>query len=276
MWKKIAKLLLVVAPLFLLGFIILLLESRHISDFELVCFDVRKGDAFLFTSEAGNVLIDTGYEDSGKEIVSYLEQNDIDCIDDLIITHFDKDHVGGAAYILNHIEVKQVFQPVYEKESKYVTNYENALEDNELVSQKITQDYTFSIGAVNYLINPPNQDDYDNDASNNSSLIISISYRNINLLFTGDAEEERLKEFLDTNPTTYTFLKVPYHGHYQSILPEFFDTIKPQYAVITSSDEEPEDEDTVDALDAIGCDVYYTRDGTITFQCNGNGIQVVK
>lgn len=45
----------------------------------------------------------------------------------MIITHFDKDHVGGADKVLESVSVAQVVMPQYAKESKQYTQFRDAL-----------------------------------------------------------------------------------------------------------------------------------------------------
>ena len=42
------------------------------------------------------MVIDAGEEDDGAELVTYLKERNLSQVDVLIITHYDKDHVGGA------------------------------------------------------------------------------------------------------------------------------------------------------------------------------------
>ena len=75
---------------------------------EVYCFSAGKADAFLLYTEESAVLIDCGEKGFGKEILAYMEEAGIESLDYLIITHFDKDHVGGAAKVINSTPVETV------------------------------------------------------------------------------------------------------------------------------------------------------------------------
>ena len=91
-------------------------------------YDVGKADAMLITTPAGErILIDAATNKQGKKLVERFEKEGIDAIDVMIITHYDKDHVGGADQILENIAVGTVIMPVYDKESKQHTQFEEAL-----------------------------------------------------------------------------------------------------------------------------------------------------
>ena len=219
-------------------------------------------------------MIDTGEKELGEEILTYLENNNITKLDYLIITHFDKDHVGSASTIINSIEVDNVIQSNYPKESKVYNKYLSALENKGIEAVTLREDLEFSFGDIYFTINPPLEEVYSNNESNNSSLIVSLKYKNNSFLFMGDAENLRIKEYLSTNNLSYDFLKVPYHGHYQTTLDELIEVIKPKYSVITSSLEEKEDDTTLELLSNIGSKTYLTRNGSILITSDGDTINI--
>ena len=49
-------------------------------------------------------MIDTGLDENGQKIIDFLNNEHIDAIDYLIISHLDKDHIGGSNVIMNHIK----------------------------------------------------------------------------------------------------------------------------------------------------------------------------
>ena len=59
-------------------------------------------------------------------------------------------------------------------------------------------------------------DIYDSNESNNSSLIVSINYSDTNYLFMGDSQNNRIKDYLNQHNNEYDFIKIPYHGNYQT------------------------------------------------------------
>ena len=75
-------------------------------------FPVGAGDAFLITTENAAVLIDCGQKGCGKEIAAYLAEQGIAKLDLLILTHFDKDHIGGAEKIIRSVAIDRVLQSI--------------------------------------------------------------------------------------------------------------------------------------------------------------------
>lgn len=113
---------------------------------------------------------------------------------------------------------------------------------------------------------------YDNNESNNSSLIVSITDKENKFLFMGDSQNARIKDFLSENQETYNFLKIPYHGNYSKRLNDLLENTKVKDTVITCSSKEGCDNETIDTLDKYGIKYYLTKNGSITIISDGTNI----
>ena len=247
----------------------------EMTDLQVYFFDAGKADAILLTTENSTALIDAGEKGFGKTILTYLEEKDIQKIDYLIITHFDQDHVGGAAKVINNMTVKAVLQSNCPKDSEEYEKYVKALDNAGLEAKTVQETFAFTLDGVAYTVDPPRQSRYSSDNSNNSSLIVTVRNGENSFLFTGDAQTERLAEFLDSSQDTCDVLKIPHHGKDEPLLGALIESTKPSYAVITSSDEEPESAATVELLEQSGTKVLLTREGAITFCSDGMSIEAL-
>lgn len=236
------------------------------------CFQAGKADAHLIYNDGCAVLIDCGEKGFGKHITAYMEEHGIESLDYLIITHFDKDHVGGAAKVMREMEIGAVLQSNSPKESEEYTEYTEQLAASKLEPVTVSERMSFTVGGMEVTVDPPAQEEYAVDPSNNSSLITEISIGEKAMLFAGDAQDDRLAEYTSANDKHYDFLKVPYHGHYQKNLQAFVKDVSPSLAVITSSDDEPEDDDAVNILQHEGAEVYLTREAPVIVRCDGTKI----
>ncbi|MCR5826556.1 MAG: MBL fold metallo-hydrolase [Oscillospiraceae bacterium] len=235
-------------------------------------FDAGKADATLLTTADGAVLIDAGEKGFGKTILAYLEEQGIERLDYLIVTHFDQDHVGGAAKVINNLAVGTVLQSNCPKDSEEYEKYCKALSNAGLEALTVRENVTFTLGGATVTVEPPRQTDYSEDESNNSSLIVTVENGTDSFLFLGDAQSERLAEFLSSERAACDVLKVAHHGQDEPLLSELLAVTKPAYAVITSSDEEPESAAVVEALEQCGASVLLTREGAVTMHSTGDGI----
>lgn len=233
-------------------------------------FNFDKSDAILIQQGSHSLLVDTGLEEYGSALVSRLRSLGVGSLDALIITHFDRDHVGGAAAVLKGFNVANVYQSNSPKESDEYDDYLSALTKTGITPITVfNTNVLLSLGSASVLINGPAEEEYDNDPSNNSSLITNVSFDNMNYLLMGDAEKARIKEFIETysRPEGKLALKVPYHGHAQGQLDELIDATKPDVAVITNGSDEPEEDEIAEVtslFEAAGAEVYLTVNGTIT------------
>lgn len=252
-------------------------SASSLPSFRVVCLNAGKADAILLLSDNATIVLDTGEHGEGKEIVQTLENLGIKKIDYLILTHFDKDHAGGAAKVIKEMDISHILQTYPVKDNDAYHDYLKAVADAAIEPEIVTSDYEFVLDSIAYHIMPPACTSYTEDESNNSSLVMQVTHGNNSFLFTGDAENARLLELLNGSSNLHsTFLKVPYHGHYQTLLPDFIEQVAPSFAVITSSDEKPEDDETIALLDKIGCHTYLTRKGSATFVSNGTSIEINK
>lgn len=59
----------------------------------------RAGNAFLIETEDRSVLVDTGLASGARGMVAELEAARIPRLTDIVVTHYDPDHVGAAAAV---------------------------------------------------------------------------------------------------------------------------------------------------------------------------------
>ena len=247
---------------------------------EIFVFSTGKSDAVLITTKNHTVLIDTGEDKHGQMITDYLAARGITVIDYLIITHFDKDHVGGADKVIRELTVKKIIVPNYEKDSEQYSQFIRAANDAGTEPSVLLQKTEFTLDSAKFIMYPSLQE-YDGDKNNaddnNYSAAVRINHGSKNFLFTGDAKAKRLKELLSDEEITsieYDFLKVPHHGRYNKSSADFISRISPEYAVITCSEDSPADSRVLEALEKTGSKVYLTTSGNILFTSDGRSLTV--
>jgi beta-lactamase superfamily II metal-dependent hydrolase len=71
----------------------------------LYILDVKHGNSTVLIDTKGIVVIDTGLR---SDLLQFLVDNELTKIDVLILSHADKDHIGGAIGLLaaNEFEIK--------------------------------------------------------------------------------------------------------------------------------------------------------------------------
>ena len=252
-------------------------QTQENQGIRITFFDVGKGDAILIETDEHSVLIDSGYDDTAGVILNYLAKQNVQRLDYMILTHFDKDHVGGADWILETVEVGEVLQPDYESEAKQYLQYQETMKDKEKQAYLVTQTERFSFDGVDFLVYPPQQEEYEEE-DNDFSLVVSMTYGSRSFLFAGDCERERLKELLRQTEfsLSHDVLKVPHHGKKEKNTEEFLRAVSPTIAVFTCPEEMAIEEDISEVLEEMGTLSYLTGQGTVTCLCDGDVLQMIQ
>ncbi len=237
-------------------------------------FNAGKADAILLYTDESAVLIDTGLDGFAPYILHTLNELDIQTLDTLILTHFDKDHIGSADEILESVEVGRVLVSDWPKDSDEYADLMAALETAGIESEVVFGDdqVSFMLDGAEYTVDGPDASDYDKDDSNNSSLIVTVQYGQTSFLLMGDAQNERIKEFLSQDSSEYDVLKVPYHGNYQKQLKNLIPSADPEYAVITCSASEGGEAKTLDLMEEYDVEVFLTSEGNVSIVSDGKNI----
>lgn len=243
--------------------------------FRLICFNLGKADAFLITTPHSAVLIDTGPSEYGKQLTHTLLMLGVLHLDKLIITHYHSDHTGGFRYLLRKISVGQVLQCPVLPDTSEAQQYCSALKKHQLLPGDLSMPRQFTLDGADYSVLPPWKTHYNRNEQNNTSLIVTLRYGSRTFLFTGDAREERLEEYLCTNPGHFDVLKVPHHGHWQQALPALVHAVTPRFALITSSNAKKEAPETLSLLKRASCRILLTRKGSVVCFSDGETLHFV-
>jgi competence protein ComEC len=119
----------------------------------------------------------------------------------------------------------------------------------------------------------PVGDGYDN--LNNYSAVVKVEYRNVGVIFMGDAEALSERE-IDGTRAKAQVLKVGHHGSRSSTSLEFLEKVSPIYAVIScgeGNDYGHPHPETLKALEDAGINILRTDlSGTIVLTTDGNRI----
>ena len=224
-------------------------------------------DCAILMTEDHTVVIDTGEAEDAAAILDILSDNQRDTIDLLLISHYDKDHVGGAAELIRSCTVRRVIGSSYPKDLSEYTAYQDALTDAGLTEEILSSPETVSI-AKDFTLTV-----YAEDESNNASVAVAVQYGDTRMLFTGDAMEARTQELLTEFSGSFDLIKLPHHGREKdtaALLSDAFGTDTTAY-IVTSSKKEPEHKHL-----AVSGQLFLTRDGTVTAYSNGSSVKITQ
>ncbi|MGB3365935.1 MAG: DNA internalization-related competence protein ComEC/Rec2 [Acidaminobacteraceae bacterium] len=219
--EKLKKLdIIVVLSLALILIVIAINIAKLDKKLEIIFNDVGQGDSAMIITENGkSILIDLG---DGKVDVSTLgKAYGIEMIDVLIFSHGHADHIGGDKDWSKEISADLIIAPFHMKDALSGKSGEIYIVDKRI---------KFEIDSLKIDIMPIYLDE---DNLNESGIIVKLTKENLDVLFTGDIEEETEKLLQGSDILkSIDILKVPHHGSKTSSTEQFVSSVSPLYAVV--------------------------------------------
>lgn len=230
-----------------------------------------KADAILILADGEAMLIDAGYTEQGTTVTEYLKKQGVAKLKYLVMTHADKDHVGGMAEVIRSIPVEQVYlSPKKENSPEYAAMVQT------LNSTKTPYSFpellsTFSLGKATFTVLAPGKKALEQGSDNDSSIVLRLVYGERTALLMGDALSRTEKEMRENGyELAAEVLKVGHHGQGDATTKKFVREVAPLYAVITCSKEEEPDRDVLSVLRAFAAEVLRTDEkGTVVLTTDG-------
>ena len=256
-------------------------DLEAVAPLEVTFFDVGQGDCALISlPDEKYVLIDGGNVPDGELIATELQKMGISELEIMVATHPHEDHIGGLDDVLAALKVNQIYMPeISEKDTPTTKTYEYFLDAaiNEgcdvypaKAGETILKGEDYSLLCLS-----PSRSDIGD--INNYSVVLKLSYKEADFLFTGDAEKEIEEEILSSGyDISAEIIKAGHHGSRTSCSKKFLEAVNPIYAVIScgpnNSYGHPHKE-TIKALAEQGTKIYRTDElGTITIGTDGENI----
>lgn len=239
--------------------------------------DVGQADAALITTENHAMLIDGGNVGDADIIYTVVAREATNGLDYVIGTHGHEDHIGGLPAAYRAAKVRNTLCSVTDYNSKAFRNFAKAANDASAEIQVPETNKIYDLGdgaafeilAVNAF--PEN--------TNNTSIVLVLTYGETRFLFTGDTETPVEKAILETkNDIGAQVLKLGHHGSSTSTSYEFLKAANPTHAVISCGTDNkyghPHDE-TMSRLRDAGVRVWRTDiQGDIIMTSDGENISV--
>ena len=241
-------------------------ETPALPAFSIDCLSTGKSDCALIRMDGLTILSDTAETDDYDRICALLEEYGVRKIDYIVISHYDKDHIGSAAGLILTYEVGAVLGPDRHEGSDEYSALRQAVKARDTKWVTLTEDFSVSTENGTLTVDPPDVD-YGDD--NNDSLIVTVTWRGENFLFTGDAKKLRLEEFENVALGSYRFVKLPHHGDSCKPLLRLIRRTEPLWAVEMLSPFEQVEEPLLEALQETNTKLYLTRDGDVRVVWDG-------
>jgi competence protein ComEC len=252
-----------------------------------VFLDVGQGDATLVTLPDGRaLLVDAGgipatsFDFGGRVVAPALRALGVRRLDEMVITHADGDHIGGA------LSLARRFGPRVIREGAPVPPNEDlrALAAHAAVSGAAWR--TVQAGDVDRVAgvdirvwHPPIPDWERQRVRNDDSIVLEFRYGEVSIVLPGDIgrdPEAGLAPRLDLAPVVV--LKAPHHGSAGSSTPAFVQATRPAAVIFSAGRHNRFGHPAPVVLQryrAAGAEIFRTdEDGAVVVETDGREVMV--
>lgn len=235
--------------------------------------DVGQGDATLLQSRGRAMLVDAGPPGSG--VLERLREAGVTRLDQLVVTHAQADHLGGAAQVLSSMPVGLLLDGRDEVDERFGREMAIAGSDRGVAAVRPRAGDRFSVGALSVEVLWPGGVRAPGSDPNLRCVVLRVTGEGSRLLLGADAESDVLGRL---RPGPVDLLKVSHHGSGDQGLPGLLREVSPSLAVIEVGKENRyghPSPSTLSALARSGARVLRTdRDGTVRVDLTPAGMRV--
>ena len=236
--------------------------------------DVGQGDAILLETREGAILVDQGPPEG--DVDEQLADLGVTRLAALVLTHPQRDHVGGAEAVLERVSVDFVLDPRIraDSEDERAALAEARAREVPVVTARAGR--TYRLGRLRLRVLWPEGPGMPGADPNEYATVLLASYGETDALLTADAESNVT---LPLRPPPVEILKVAHHGSADEGLPALLDLVRPQVAVVsvgTGNDYGHPAPSTVSALRSFPTLALYRtdRDGRVVIESDGSRLSV--
>lgn len=238
---------------------------------------VGQGDGMVIQTPTGhNIVIDGGNPGKGKVIERYIKYTGSRRIDLMIVSHSDKDHIGGLIDLLEgDMNIGAVMISKTDK-SDLLNDFLRYCQEKGIAIYEMREGMALDIGEVRLdCLAPVSHVSMTN--ANHNSLVMLLTYRDFTAMFTGDKDIESLQNLCNNVPPI-DVLKVSHHGSRTGTSNEFILNLDPEYAIISCGIDNrynhPHPE-VIEVLDFYNIQTLQTDQmGAIWFKTDGRAISL--
>jgi competence protein ComEC len=190
--------------------------------------DVGQGDSALVQVPEGAVLVDEGPPEA--RVAQQLEDLGVRRLAALVLTHPQRDHVGGAADVIDDLPVGFVLDPGIPAASPDERAARAAAGRHGVRIVLARAGESFRLGELRLRVLWPDGPGAPGEDPNQHAIVLLASYGVVDALLTADAESDVT---LPLDLPAVEVLKVAHHGSADTGLGELLARLRPRVAVIS-------------------------------------------
>jgi len=219
--------------------------------------DVGQGDSILLDLGDIEMLIDGG--DKSPGVVSYIDDYVDGPLEVMVATHPHADHIGGLIGVLDAFEVYHILLNGDTSTSATYSQFMSAVNSEDAEVSVENRGNVFAVNNLTFNVLHPINLSGD---TNNNSIVLSLSYGQIDFLFTGDVEQEAEASMLAEGIVPdVEILKVGHHGSNTASSLQFLQAVGPECAIYMAGEGNSyghPHEETIINLCEVGAEIYGT------------------
>ena len=236
--------------------------------------DVGQGDAVLVETAGGSMLVDEGPPEA--DVAGQLRRAGVRSLTALVLTHPQRDHIGGAAEVLRRLRVGAIVDPELAVASPDRAAVLRLARDDAVPVVVARTGRSFRLGRAVVRVLWPEDDGLASEDPNENAVVLVVSFGRTDVLLTADAESP-VTSRLRLGPVEV--LKVAHHGSEDAGLPELLQRLAPRVAVISVGEGNdyghPRPETLAALAAAPGLATWRTdEDGRVVVESDGRTVTV--
>jgi competence protein ComEC len=232
--------------------------------------DVGQGDAVLLETPRARVLVDQGPPEG--DVAQQLTGMGIRSLSALVLTHPQRDHVGGAADVIRRLDVGQVLDPSLEATGPEHDEALTAASSRGVSVAVVRSGATYGVGGLRLRALWPEDAGTALEDPNLNAVVLVASYGATDVFLPADAESDVTARL---PLPEVEILKVAHHGSEDPGLASELRELRPRVAVISCGRDNEYGHPRPETLAALegwpGLAVYRTdEDGRVVVEADGD------
>jgi competence protein ComEC len=236
--------------------------------------DVGQGDSTLLETPSARVLVDEGPPEA--DVAGQLARMGVRSLSAVVLTHPQRDHVGGAADVLRRIRVGEVLEPGLAATGPDSEEALAVARARNVRVHVVRAGTSFRAGGLLLDVLWPEDAGTASEDPNQNAVVLIASYGETDVYLSADAESDVTSRL---PLRAVEIMKVAHHGSEDPGLADELRTLRPRIAVISCGRDNDYGHPRPETLAALGAApglaVYRTdEDGRVVVESDGRRLAV--